>query len=68
MAISGNDIANGPQGQVMAKILAELRVHTVLLMAIASGRPNTDHDEELRSDAYIEPVYNELSTIYNPQL
>jgi len=52
----------------MAKILAELRVHTVLLMAIASGRPNTDHDEELRSDAYIEPVYNELSTTYNPQL
>jgi len=53
--VVGSDLAGVPQGAMLQLIVAELRVISVLLQAIASGQVISDSPETLRADVIGEP-------------
>ena len=55
--IQGNDISGSPQGAMLGLLLAEMRIQTTLLQAIACGQLVTpDNIASFRVDSFIEPV------------
>jgi len=63
--VQGSDIAGTPQGATLYMILAELRVHTILLQSIVTGVVNNDDPYYLRADQAIEPVVTRTTVLGN---
>jgi hypothetical protein len=55
--VQGSDLAGIPQGQMLSLILAEMRVHTVLLKAMIEGEILNDRITDLRKDQLNEPIF-----------
>ena len=62
--VQGSDIAGSPQGRMLALILAEMRVHTVLLRAMIAGEIIDDRITDLRNDQLNEPIFVKTTDIF----